>query len=476
MMSTSTMRTRRFLAVVAAGALLVPAGISKAAGEVTLRVNVTNDGHQSAPGASGLHPSVSQNGRRVVFTSAATDIFAGAKDDAAFNKVFMRDYDNHRTVLISVSSSGARANGPSYFPLINGNGDSVLFTSEASNLVPDDNNGVADVFVRNLVTHKTYLVSDRRGKSRATANGASWGAGISNVGNDVLFVTSATNLVRDSVDTNGAEDVYSWHYQVLQDGSIKKRTHLVSHRYNNPLATGNAVSGGAIGGGEIGGAALSGNGNCAAFGSNASNLIGFPDTNDVADVYLLCGLNDVGTVNGRRVSQGTGPDQEEGDFASFGPSLGSGGSFVAYYSHASNLVPDDTNLGGDLFLARLSHSYVDSVERINVHGDGSQDLGGAVPLGPQAISDDGRKVAFASFGQLAPPTDCSGEQVYIRDTQAKTTDLVSIQTDDTCGKGFSNYTAISDGGKYVVWLSAASGLVSNDTNGAQDVFIRGIYF
>jgi len=378
-------------------------------------------------------------------------------------------------VLISVSSKGVPGNGPSYYPLIDGDGDSVLFTSEASNLVPDDDNNVADVFVRNLVTQKTYLVSDRRGKSRATANGASWGAGISNVGNEVLFVTSATNLVKDSVDTNGAEDVYSWHYEVLQDGSIKKHTHLVSHRYNDPLHTGNAVSGGLIGGGEIGGAALSGTGNCAAFGSNASNLIGFPDTNDVADVYMLCGLNGGGSINGRRISQGTGPAMEEGDFASFGPSMGYGGTFVAYYSHADNLVADDTNLGGDLFLARLSHSYIDSIERINLNNDGSQDGGGAVPLGPQAMSDDGRKVAFASFGRLALPDDCGGEQVYIRDLQLKTTTLVSENTDGTCGKAFSNYPAISDGGKYVTWLSAASGLVKNDTNGAQDTFVRGPY-
>jgi hypothetical protein len=71
--------------------------------------------------------------------------------------------------------------------------------------------------------------------------------------------------------------------------------------------------------------------------------------------------------------------------------------------------------------------------------------------------------------------NCSGEQVYIRDTQLKTTTLVSVQTDGTCGNAFSNYAAISDGGKYVTWLSTATKLVANDTNGAQDVFFRGPY-
>lgn len=478
MVRTSTARMRCLIAVGTVGALLVPAAASKAANEVTLRVNLTNDNnHQSAAGASGLHPSVSQNGRRIAFTSAATDIYGGKKDDQPFNKVFMRDYDNQRTVLISVNSKGVRANGPSYYPLIDGDGFSVVFTSEATNLVPDDNNGAPDVFVRNLITHKTYLVSDRRGKSRASANGGSWSAGISNVGNEVLFVSSATNLAKNVEDTNGVEDVYSWHYEVLQDGSIKKHTRLLSHRYNNALRTANAVSGGAIGGGDIGGAALSGNGNCAAWGSNATNLVAAPDDNgNLADVYLICGINDIGVDTARRVSYAPGPSGEQGRYASYAPSLGSGGTFVAFFSGADNLVSDDTNLGGDLFLARLSHSYVDTVERININDDGSQDGGGAVPLGNQAISDDGRKVAFTSFGQLTSTGGCSGEQVYIRDTQLKTTMLVSEQTDGTCGNAFSNYANISDGGKYVVWLSPASKLVANDTNTAQDAFLRGIYF
>ena len=477
MVGVSAARMRGFVVTIAAGALLVPAVVSSAGIETTRRVDLTNDNnHQSAAGASGLHPSVSQNGIRVAFTSAATDILTGAKDDAAFNKVFVRDSSNQRTLLVSVSSKGVPGNGPSYYPLINADGDSVVFTSEASNLVPDDNNGVADVFVRDLANHKTYLVSDRRGRSRATANGASWGAGFSNSGREVVFVTFATNLVKDTVDTNDADDVYQWDYEVLQDGSIKKHTRLLSHRYNDALHTGNGVSGGPIGGGDSGGAALSGNGNCAAWGSNATNLSGFPDQNgENADVYLMCGINNIGIDNARRVSYAAGPSGEQGNAAAYAPSLGTGGTKVAYYSTSTNLVGDDNNNGGDLFLARLAANYVDSVELINLNNDGSQDFGGAKPLGTQAMSDDGRKVAFTSFGQLTTTGSCSGEQVYIRDTQLKTTTLVSVQTDGTCGDAFSSYANISDGGKYVTWLSPATKLVNNDTNGVQDAFVRGPY-
>lgn len=61
---------------------------------------------------------------------------------------------------VSVASSGTLANALSYEPAINGDGSQIVFTSMADNLVADDNNGVADVFVRDFTNNKTVRVSE----------------------------------------------------------------------------------------------------------------------------------------------------------------------------------------------------------------------------------------------------------------------------------------------------------------------------
>jgi hypothetical protein len=83
------------------------------------------------------------------------------------------------------------------------NGRYVAFWSEASNLVPGDTNGVADVFRHDNVTGETVRVSvDGAGHQLSTASG---GGGMSGDGHHVLFTTDAA---LDPGDTNGAIDVY----------------------------------------------------------------------------------------------------------------------------------------------------------------------------------------------------------------------------------------------------------------------------
>ncbi|MDY0088170.1 MAG: calcium-binding protein [Coriobacteriia bacterium] len=105
--------------------------------------------NRSSSGALGndasLRPSLSHDGRYVAYDSAATNLVGGdtnGKDD-----VFVRDRTASETTLVSVSSAGAQGNGFSTHPSISGDGLTVAYDSQATNLVGGDTNGKDDVFV-----------------------------------------------------------------------------------------------------------------------------------------------------------------------------------------------------------------------------------------------------------------------------------------------------------------------------------------
>jgi Tol biopolymer transport system component len=107
-------------------------------------VSVDSSGVQGDNDSSA--PSISADGRYVAFWSMASNLVAG--DTNGTWDVFVRDRTAGTTERVSLDSSGAQANGPSYGPAISADGRWVAFQSFASNLVPGDANGLYDVFVR----------------------------------------------------------------------------------------------------------------------------------------------------------------------------------------------------------------------------------------------------------------------------------------------------------------------------------------
>src|SRR5690242_11634512 len=86
---------------------------------------------------------------------------------------------------ISVATSGTQANGPSSFGNVSANGRFVVFSSDATNLVPGDTNGKTDVFRRDLTTGETIRISVN--DDGVQANGRSFASGVSRDGRLVLF-------------------------------------------------------------------------------------------------------------------------------------------------------------------------------------------------------------------------------------------------------------------------------------------------
>jgi Tol biopolymer transport system component len=272
--------------------------------------------------------------------------------------------------LVSISDSGALGNGPSQGSAISANGRYVAFTSSASNLVAGDTNGVTNVFVRDLYTKTTTLLSV--GMGGATANGVSLQPSISANGRYVAFTSAASNLVPG--DTNNATDVFvrslGWH----------------------PKTTRASVStDGSQGNGDSFDPSLSADGYTVAFASQASDLVA-GDTNNATDVFVRSlGWHPKTT----RASVSTDGSQGNGD--SLQPSLSADGSTVAFTSEASNLVPGDTNNATDVFVRSLG--WHPKTTRISVSTDGSQGNG------------DSAAPELSWFGQAATFTSDSSNLV-----------------------------------------------------------------
>jgi Tol biopolymer transport system component len=149
-----------------------------------------------------LRPSISADGRYVAFDSDDWNLVWGDTNDDF--DVFVNDRTTTVTTRVSIEDDGTQSNGASYRPSISADGRYVGYYSEASNLVPGDTNGAADVFVYDRRSGAAKRVSV--GNGGAEANGDSLRPAISANGRLAVFESDATNLVPG--DTNGFTDVF----------------------------------------------------------------------------------------------------------------------------------------------------------------------------------------------------------------------------------------------------------------------------
>ncbi len=148
-------------------------------------------------------PSLSANGRRVAFSSQAANLLPGDTNDTA--DVFVKNLRTGGIALASADAAGVPGNSFSEQPSLSADGLHVAFSSRATNLLPgDDTHGVEQVFVKNLRTGAVAAASaDAAG---ALGDDASLNASISADGRFVAFSSAASNLLPG--DTNGAADVF----------------------------------------------------------------------------------------------------------------------------------------------------------------------------------------------------------------------------------------------------------------------------
>lgn len=162
----------------------------------TLRVSVSSAGAEG----DGRSANAFTNGKLVVFESDATNLVSG--DTNGERDVFVHEVATGITTRASVDSSGAEADGPSQHGFVDRKGRTIVFASDATNLVPADTNDRRDVFVRDLKTGTTTRVNLDAGGNQGDANSENPRTN----GKLVIFESTATNLVPG--DTNAARDVF----------------------------------------------------------------------------------------------------------------------------------------------------------------------------------------------------------------------------------------------------------------------------
>jgi Tol biopolymer transport system component len=275
--------------------------------------------------------------------------------------------------------------------------------------------------------------------SEAQANGASSSPSTSAGGRFVVFYSDATNLVGG--DTNGHQDVF------VRDRFGTTRRVSVS-------------SAGVQANGDSYDPVISADGRFVAFHSAASNLVG-GDTNGVVDIFV----RDRSTGRTSRVSVSSAGEEANGE--SDTSSISADGRFVAFLSHATNLVGGDTNGDADIFVRDRSTGRT---RRVSVSSDEAQGNG---PSADPVLSADGRIVAFSSqASNLVGGDSNSATDVFVRVRKAGTTTRVSVSSGAAEGNASSTGPDLSAGGRFVVFASSATNLVGNDTNGYADVFLH----
>lgn len=400
--------------------------------------------------------SVSADGTKVVFTSRASDLVPN--DTNGTFDIFVRDLSARTTTLVSVNRFGTDSgNGETRISTISADGTKVAFASRASDLVTNDTNGVIDVFVRDLTTGTTTLVSANR-EGTDSGNEDSTSPVISADGTRVVFSSFASDLSfaggLGPEDTNGVSDIY------VRD-LITEKTALVT-------VNDSGTDSGSIG--TSGRLAISADGTRVLFASFANDLVP-NDDNGFEDVYvrdLTTGTTVLVSVNGSGTESGNG-------FSSF-PVFSAGGTRVAFSSDATDLVPDDANGTDDVFVRDLATGTTALVS-INMAGTGSGNgrSGGRFPPAlALAISADGTRVVFSSWASDLVPTDTNNiVDLFVRDLSTRTTALVSANDSGTDGgNGGASFPVISADGTRVAFESHSSDLGPGDTNGTADVYLR----
>ena len=374
-------------------------------------------------------------GNRVAFASRASDLVLDDTNDVA--DIFIYDFESGSLRCVSRADGNRQADGESFWPSIDANGRYVAFCSHASNLVSPDTNGVADVFVVDCVNQQIQRVSVSSQGDEAEK--ACVFPAISADGRWVAFFSEAANLVPR--DGNNSSDVF-----------IHDRATGTTRRVS-------VSSDGQEGNGSSAFPALSGDGRQVSFQSVASNLVA-ADTNAVSDIFVHdCLANTTRCVSGP--GDGTGANGR----AALVSALSASGRYVVFQSMASNLTAGDTNNTWDIFRCDLQ-TYTH--RRISLNSDGTELLGAAVF---PAVDATGRFVVFQS-SSVAPQVGATGvgDNIFIHDCHTGNTRCVSLNVDGNPADGSSLLPTISADGRFTVFESQATDLVAEDSNGSPDIF------
>lgn len=405
---------------IAFSTVTVAAGAPPEKGE-TRRVSVRAGGEQVA--GDSRTPSISGDGRFVVFESDADDLVPG--DTNQSTDVFLRDLRKGTVQRVSVRDDGGQYT-LAFGARISADGRYVVFRGGTGS--PEEGNWFSGVFLWDRVKDRTEVVSLTDDEKPALSTDAV----ISRDGRYIAFLSA----LGDHGDT-GTRMGMGVYVRDRKEGT----TRLVSVTEPPPTDDGHTWI--------MGAPSMSADGSRVAYTMNQAR----PGHHGATYTWDRCtGLKERFDRADQRVSR---------------PTFSGDGRYAVFSSAAPDLVPGDTNGMEDIFVRDMRKG---TVERVSVSATGEQlDVASYQPV----ISEDGRRVAFISGATNLVAGDTAHGPLFSRDLRTGVTQRVTVAQDG----GESDYqgwpdTQVSRDGKVLAFDSWATDLVPGDTNANRDVFVR----
>jgi Tol biopolymer transport system component len=399
---------------------------------------------------------VSADGNRVAFASDADNLVA--RDTNGFRDVFVRDQVNGTNMLVSVGTNGLGGDGASCEPAISADGRYVAFTSYADNLAAGDTNRASDVFVRDLQTGLTTLVS-LNSSGVGSGNKDSYAPVIGAGGRYVMFRSKSSNLAPASF--TGTENLFVRDLQAgtnyaLTTGGLCCAAMTLDGRFVAFVDMSGAISGKLY---------VWASGSAAKVYTNSTSSIATvaisPDGNRLAYGVssITRNLFAVNLVAGGSSTISTG-------WSAFrtGLHFSADNQFLAYAAklNSTNQVYLYDFQGGTNILISQSSSPT-------APGDNTSDS--------PDVSADGRFVAYRSTATNIVSGNTNGVPgIFLRDRQTGVTTLLSVShRGQFAGNGRSLNPTFSADGRSLIFQTWASDLADADFNHSSDVLAYRLY-
>jgi Tol biopolymer transport system component len=383
-------------------------------------------------------PAISDNGARIAFSSAASNLVSGVRDLNLGEDFFAQETSTGTLDAITLRAPDLPSLTPALWSQassLSADGRYVAFASVSPFVVAGqvDANGTYDVFLHDRVARKTILASHTRVSAGAAANGLSMSPILSADGRYVAFFSNATNLVPGTSDPEKRFSLYLFDRQASTVVLVARtELNLDPERTIPPDLQ------------------MSPDGRWLAFSSPAVNLVPGqqdqaprPDGTRTDDVFLWDRI----TGNTLLVSRSTRGPATTGDAASIRPVLSAYGRYVLFISAAGDLVQGQTE-SQDSFDVFLFDRVEDKTTLVS-HAQNSALQ--AVSGGDCAMTPDGRFIVFGSkAGDLDPLfVDNSGNwNLYLHDRNLGTIRRIT---------GFSNFVrpapSLSADGRFIAFAS-----------------------
>lgn len=341
-------------------------------------------------------------------------------------------------------------------PALSGDGDTVTFNSNASNLISGDTNARTDVYFEDP-SETVDRASIQNGTNNQTTTDGSSTSEVNHDGSIIVFQSRASDLVPTDaggapVPNNNVIDIY------VRDTVLGETQLLIQNGVDGQRLNGDSLN-----------PSVSANGRFVVFQSAATNVAENDTNNATEDVYL----HDRQTGETINVREFLILDVER----SFNPVISADGGTVVFLTSQAHDAADTNGLV-DVYAFDVETSTLELVSRSTSGDVGNQAafsalLGTAVST--PSVSANGRYVSWVSSASDLVGGDGNGaDDIFVHDRFLGTTERVSVTFSGLEGDGASFDAKLSDNGRFVTFQTQATNLddLFADTNADTDVYVK----